>query len=72
MIHSLLVTCQLHDVNPYTYLVDVLQRIHSHPMSRVHELTPRIWKTLYGNNPILSPLEISRLQRFAKIQNLAA
>ena len=27
MIQSLLVTCRLHDVNPYDYLVDVLQRV---------------------------------------------
>jgi hypothetical protein len=38
VIQSLLVTCRLHDVNPYTYLVDVLQRIDQHPASRVDEL----------------------------------
>ena len=27
---------------PYTYLVDVLQRINQHPAQRVIELTPRI------------------------------
>ena len=41
LIQSLLVTCRLHDVNPYTYLVDVLQRISEHPASRVEELVPR-------------------------------
>ena len=34
IIQSLLVTCKLHNVNPYTYLVDVLQRISVHPASR--------------------------------------
>jgi hypothetical protein len=34
----------LHGVDPYTYLVDVLQRVAEHPASRVAELTPRLWK----------------------------
>jgi transposase len=33
IIQSLLVTCKLHGVNPYEYLVDVLQRIETHPAS---------------------------------------
>jgi len=33
VIQSLLVTCQLHDANPYVYLVDVLQRISQHPVT---------------------------------------
>ena len=37
---SLLVTCRLHRVDPYAYLVDVLQRVGQHPASRVAELTP--------------------------------
>ena len=46
IIQSLLVTCKLHDINPTTYLVDVLQRVSLHPASRVEELTPRRWKAL--------------------------
>ena len=38
-IQSLLATCVLHDVDPYTYLVDVLQRIAEHPQSKVDQLT---------------------------------
>jgi len=53
---SLLVTCKLHDIDPYDYLVDVLQRVGQHPASRVHELTPRIWKQLFADNPLPSPL----------------
>ncbi|CAM5537393.1 IS66 family transposase OS=Stutzerimonas stutzeri OX=316 GN=N7335_06865 PE=4 SV=1 [Stutzerimonas stutzeri] len=30
IIQSLITTCKLHDINPYTYLVDVLQRISRH------------------------------------------
>ena len=54
MIQSLLVTCRLHDVNPYDYLVDVLQRVDRHPATRVAELTPRLWKETFALNPLRS------------------
>jgi hypothetical protein len=57
IIQSLLVTCKLHNVNPYTYLVDVLQRISVHPASRVDELTPRRWKELFADNPLRSLID---------------
>jgi len=57
IIQSLLVTCKLHDVNPYEYLVDVLQRVGNHPASRVEELTPRLWKEHFADNPMRSDLE---------------
>lgn len=56
IIQSLIVTCRLHDVDPYTYLVDVLQRVGEHPATRVAELTPRLWKTLFAQNPLRSDL----------------
>jgi len=56
IIQSLVTTCRLHDVNPYTYLVDVLQRVALHPASRVAELTPRLWKELFVDNPLRSDL----------------
>ena len=34
VIQSLISTCKLQDVDPYTYLVDVLQRIGDHPAER--------------------------------------
>lgn len=34
---SLICTCKLHDLPPYTYLVDVLQRISHHPASEVED-----------------------------------
>ncbi len=49
---SLLSTCILHDVDPYTYLVDVLQRIETHPAAKVAELTPRLWKEKFAADPI--------------------
>src|SRR5690606_13317027 len=42
IVQSLIVTCRLHGIDPYTYLVDILQRVGQHPTSRVTELTPRL------------------------------
>lgn len=41
VIQSLLTTCKLHGVDPYRYLVDVLQRVSQHPAKQVYDLTPR-------------------------------
>ena len=56
IVQSLLVTCRLHDINPYDYFVDVLQRVGQHPASKVDELTPRRWKALFAANPLRSDL----------------
>ena len=56
IVQSLLTTCRLHDINPYDYLVDVLQRVSQHPASRVDELTPRLWKQHFAANPLRSDL----------------
>jgi transposase len=52
IIQSLISTCKLHDINPYTYLVDVLQRISQHPAKEVADLTPRLWKTRFADTPL--------------------
>jgi transposase len=59
LIQSLLVTCRLQGVDPYVYLVDVLQRISEHPASRVIELTPRLWKEHFADNPMKSDLALA-------------
>jgi transposase len=56
IVQSLLVTCRLHDIDPYDYFVDVLQRVGQHPASKVDELTPRRWKELFATNPLRSGL----------------
>ena len=56
MLQSLMVTCRLQGINPYTYLVDVLQRVALHPASKVEELTPRVWKTKFADNFLTSDL----------------
>ena len=56
IVQSLLVTCRLHDIDPYDYFVDVLQRVGQHPASKVEQLTPRRWKELFAGNPLRSDL----------------
>ena len=56
IVQSLQVTCRLHGIDPYTYLVDVLQRISEHPQSRVADLTPRAWKQHFAADPMRSVL----------------
>ena len=60
LIQSLLVTCRLQGVDPYVYLVDVLQRISEHPASQVLDLTPRLWKTRFSHHPMKSDLALVR------------
>lgn len=55
-VQSLLVSCRLHDIDPYDYLVDVLQRIDTHPASEVHLLIPRLWKQHFADDPLRSDL----------------
>ena len=54
---SLLVTCRLQGVDPYTYLVDVLQRVEHHPASDVAKLTPRLWKEHFAADPLRSIID---------------
>jgi hypothetical protein len=56
IVQSLIATCRLHGIDPYTYLVDVLQRVGEHPASRVAELTPRLWKQHFAQAPLRSDL----------------
>ncbi|CAG0999953.1 hypothetical protein BURK2_02932 [Burkholderiales bacterium] len=60
IMQSLIVTCRLHGIDPYEYLVDVLQRVGQHPASRVHELTPRLWKQHFADHPLRSALHSLR------------
>jgi transposase len=57
ILQSLLATCRLQDVDPYTYLVDVLQRVDSHPAADVAKLTPRLWKEHYAADPLRADLD---------------
>ena len=60
IVQSLLSTCRLHDIDPYEYLVDVLQRIDRHPAANIAQLTPRLWKQHFAHEPLRS--DISRFR----------
>ncbi len=60
IMQSLLATCRLQDVDPYVYLVDVLQRVGSHPAKDVDLLTPKLWKRHFAENPMRSDLDSVR------------
>ena len=58
ILQSLMVTCRMQGINPYHYLVDVLQRVALHPASQVEDLTPLNWKTKFAGNFLTSDLAI--------------
>lgn len=60
IVQGLLSTCRLQGVDPYTYLVDVLQRVQTHPAANVQELTPRLWKERFAAAPLPSGLDLAR------------
>ena len=45
VIYSLVATCKLCDIDPFAYLRDVLDRVSTHPASRIADLTPLGWKS---------------------------
>lgn len=44
MLYSLLGTCKMHGIEPYSWLKDVLQRIADHPINKIHNLLPHRYK----------------------------
>lgn len=46
ILYSLIETCKRHDIDPFEYLRDVIDRVLTHPASRVAELIPSNWKAL--------------------------
>ena len=59
IIQSLIVTCRLHGIDVYTYLVDVLQRVSLQPAKDVIELTPRVWKDKFSHAPMKSDIALA-------------
>lgn len=43
MLYSLLGSCKLHQINPYTWLNNVLSKIATHPISKINQLLPHLW-----------------------------
>ena len=44
MMYSFFATCKVHNVNPLEWLTDVLNRIPTHPINKIHELLPQLWR----------------------------
>ena len=57
VIQSLIVTCKMQEIDPYVYLVDVLQRVGEYPASKVADLTPRLWREKFADNPMKSIID---------------
>ena len=56
IIQSLICTCKMQNIDPYTYLTDVLLRISVHPNKDIAQLTPRLWKEHFADDPMRSDL----------------
>jgi transposase len=53
---SLMITCKRLGVEPYAYLLDILQRLPRHLNKDIWQLTPRGWsETFASKNPLPSP-----------------
>lgn len=46
MFYSFFATCRTHNINPHTWLCDVINRIPEHKANKLHELLPHNWKPL--------------------------
>lgn len=46
ILYSLMGSCKLHDVNPFNWMKDVLSRIATYSVNKVHELLPHNWTPL--------------------------
>jgi transposase len=57
IVQGLIATCRLHRIDPYAYLVDVLQRVATHPAAEVHLLTPRLWKDHFVQSRLRSVID---------------
>jgi transposase len=42
-LYTLIGSAKIHHLNPYEYLKDIMRRVHTHPASKVQELTPQFW-----------------------------
>jgi transposase len=57
LMYSLMECCRMHQVDPYTWLLDVMKRIENHPKDQLADLLPHKWKKLNqsGKSPLLIP-----------------
>jgi hypothetical protein len=41
---SLIATCKRHNIDPFAYLRDIIERISAHPANRIEKLLPDMWQ----------------------------
>jgi transposase len=58
---SLIASCQMHDIEPWTYLRDVLTLLPSWPQQRVLELAPKNWRATSATAAVQERLAELRL-----------
>jgi transposase len=46
LMYSLMECCRMHQVDPFTWLLDILKRIEYHPKEQLVDLLPHNWKKL--------------------------
>jgi len=51
-IYTLVASAKLHDIEPFTYLKDILSRISDHPYKKLYQLLPKNW-TKNNNTSLL-------------------
>ena len=42
--YSLFACCKMNEVEPLEWMTDIMQRLPEHPINRIEELLPHIWK----------------------------
>lgn len=47
---TLIESCKINGVKPWDYVMDVLQRVDSHPAREIHLMTPKHWRKLTQTN----------------------
>ena len=45
MFYSFFACCRMQEVDPLDWLTDVMQRLPNHPINRIEELLPHLWKS---------------------------
>jgi transposase len=46
-LYSLVGSCKRHQVDPFVYLKDILERLPTHPVDQLGELLPDVWVTTH-------------------------
>lgn len=67
--YSLIRTCLLWEINPTTYLTDILRRIAADPKQDMEQLLPRQWKERFGSAPLRSPYHEALLPKLLTRQS---